>query len=66
MTEEKQNSLIIHGQYVKDLSLENPGAPQSFSVTDQPAIDISLDISTQQLEEHVFEVTTKISLSSIA
>ncbi len=64
MSEEKQNTLIIHGQYIKDLSFENPGAPQSFSITEQPSIEISLDISTGQLEESVYEVTTKITITS--
>ena len=35
-------SLSIQKIYVKDLSLENPGAPQSFQVTDAPQIEIGL------------------------
>ena len=36
--------------YVKDLSLENPGAPQSFQVGEPPAVEIGLRTRTDQLD----------------
>ena len=37
--------------YVKDLSLENPGAPQSFQLTEAPQIEIGLRTRGEQIEQ---------------
>lgn len=54
----------IISQYVKDLSVENPNAPQSFSWQDQPQIDVQFNIGARAIEGEVHEVELKITCSS--
>lgn len=57
--ETKQNPHIsVETQYLKDLSFENPGAPNSLQNIDKaPSIDLSLDLNITPLpEENYFEV----------
>jgi preprotein translocase subunit SecB len=56
----------IISQYVKDLSVENPNAPQSFQWTDQPQIDIQFNIGARAIEGDVHEVELKIVVTSRA
>ena len=39
----------IISQYVKDLSVENPSAPQSFQWQDAPQLDIQFNIGAKQI-----------------
>ncbi len=50
----------ILGQYLKDLSFENPNAPQSLSLQGQPQINIGVNVNAQQLAETDYEVTLEI------
>lgn len=54
---ESKGSFIIHGQYIKDLSFENPNAPDSLMAEEKPQINISLDVKVEQINEATFEVT---------
>ncbi|KQM22336.1 protein-export chaperone SecB [Novosphingobium sp. Leaf2] len=54
----------IISQYVKDLSVENPNAPESFSWQDQPQIDVQFNIGARAIEGEVHEVELKITCSS--
>ncbi|MGH7052685.1 MAG: protein-export chaperone SecB [Stellaceae bacterium] len=57
--------LIVNAQYVKDLSFENPRAPQSLiQPSAQPQVDINVDVSAQNLAPEVFEVTLSINVSA--
>jgi preprotein translocase subunit SecB len=44
------------GQYVKDLSFENPNAPASLRGGGQPQIDVAVDVRATPLEQNTFEV----------
>ena len=45
-------SLQIRTQYVKDLSFENPHAPQSlFAAANRPTIDVGVDLKAQKLQD---------------
>ena len=35
-------AFMIERIYTKDLSLENPGAPQSFMLTEQPHVEVGM------------------------
>lgn len=59
--EEAQVSIIV--QYVKDLSVESPSAPQVFQWQSQPKIDVQFNISVAQAADDVHEVTLKIEVS---
>lgn len=66
MSEEQQPAFSIEKIYVKDLSLEVPGAPQVFLQGEQPQVEVQLGQSAQQLQEGIFEVALKVSVSAKA
>lgn len=51
-------------QYIKDLSVENPKAPESFQWTEQPQIDVQFNIAARQINDEVHEIELKISASA--
>src|SRR5437763_12982058 len=57
-------SLRIEKIYLKDLSLENPVAPQSFTSQDTPQIEVSLRSRGEQIEESVFECVLTITVTA--
>jgi preprotein translocase subunit SecB len=50
------------GQYVKDLSFENPGAPMSMA--ERPQIDLGVDLQAKRLDPERFEVELKLRVSA--
>jgi preprotein translocase subunit SecB len=51
----------VLGQYIKDLSFENPNAPRSLNPSQtQPAINIQINVNVGQLAETDFEVSLKL------
>ena len=51
----------IMGQYLKDLSFENPNAPSSLAMQEgQPQINIAVNVNANQLGEKDYEVTLEI------
>jgi preprotein translocase subunit SecB len=58
--------LIVNAQYIKDLSFENPRAPQSLrqQQTTPPAVDINVDVKAQGLGPDLFEVVLTINASA--
>lgn len=54
----------IISQYVKDLSVENPKAPESFQWTDQPELDVQFNIGARQINAEVTEVELKVSVTA--
>src|SRR3954463_16108202 len=57
--------LTIHGQYIKDLSFENPRAPQSLIEQKQPQLTLNVNVATRQFEAKTFEVTMTIEASAV-
>jgi preprotein translocase subunit SecB len=56
-----QAQLNVLGQYIKDLSFENPNAPRSLAPTEtQPAINIQINVMVQQLAATDYEVALKL------
>lgn len=62
--EDTAPSAGIISQYVKDLSVENPNAPQSFSWQEAPQIDVQFNIGARAIEGEVHEVELKITCAS--
>ena len=54
----------IISQYVKDLSVENPHAPESFQWQDAPQVDIQFNIGARSINEEVQEVEMKIVVTA--
>ena len=61
-TNQERPHIAVNAQYIKDLSFENPSAPNSLvSLTKNPQIDLSLDLNISHLpEEDFFEVEISI------
>lgn len=57
-------SISVEGQYIKDLSFENPGAPGSFQNLSQQKVDLNVDIKVAKLAENSYEVTLVIQVNS--
>ena len=50
--------LRVMGQYIKDLSFENPGAPETLRPgAGQPNIDLSIDVQARKLDDTTYEVS---------
>ncbi|GAA0269327.1 protein-export chaperone SecB [Alteraurantiacibacter aestuarii] len=54
----------VISQYVKDLSVENPKAPESFQWNSQPEMDVQFNIAARKVNEEVSEVELKISATA--
>jgi preprotein translocase subunit SecB len=60
-TQETQPQLTVVAQYIKDLSFENPNAPQSIgNRQEQPQIGIQINVGATPLSETDIEVVIKI------
>jgi preprotein translocase subunit SecB len=51
-------------QYVKDLSVEVPNAPQVFQWQEQPRVDVQFNLMTNAASDDVHEVVIKIEVST--
>jgi preprotein translocase subunit SecB len=60
----QQPGFSIEKIYVKDASLEIPNAPQIFTDRTQPQVSIELSNVAQQIEENIFEVAIKVTVTS--
>lgn len=67
MTESTQTNtpppprFLVKGQYIRDLSFENPHAPQSLTSLDKPKLDVGVDLKAQKLQDGFYELTLHIS-----
>jgi preprotein translocase subunit SecB len=61
---ENEAQISILAQYVKDLSVENPSAPQVFQWQTQPTLDVQFNINVDKAADDVHEVTLKIEVSA--
>ena len=50
--------------YVKDLSLENPGAPASFQMTEPPQVEVGLRTRGKQINPDVYECVLTVTLTA--
>ncbi|MBS0549563.1 MAG: protein-export chaperone SecB [Proteobacteria bacterium] len=58
------NPITIHGQYIKDLSFENPRAPQSLIEQKQPQLTLNVAVNNRQFDVKTFEVALNIEASA--
>jgi preprotein translocase subunit SecB len=57
--------LFINVQYIKDLSFENPRAPQSLiQPTGQPEVAINVDVKARNLNQEAYEVVLTINVTA--
>jgi len=50
--------------YLKDLSLESPGAPQSFQLQEQPQVEVGLRTRGEQVQPDVYECVLTVTLTA--
>ena len=54
--------LIVHTQYVKDLSFENPNAPRVLMDSNaQPDVEITVNVGAQLVGENQYEVSLNLA-----
>jgi preprotein translocase subunit SecB len=54
----------IIAQYIKDLSVENPSAPQVFQWQTTPQLDVQFNINVNRVTEDVHELILRIELKA--
>ena len=54
----------VISQYIKDLSVENPNAPQCFQWNEQPQLDVQVNIASEKVSDEVHEVTLKVTCAA--
>ena len=59
-----QPAFAIERIYVKDLSLENPGSPQSFQLSEPPSVELGLRMRTEQVGENVWECVLTLTVTA--
>lgn len=57
-----QPQIGVISQYVKDLSVENPNAPDVYQWDAQPQIDVQFNIGSKPVSDEVHEVELKIDV----
>lgn len=60
----EQPQVAALAQYIKDLSVENPSAPQIFQWNEQPQLDVQFNINVNKVADEVHEVVLKIDASA--
>ena len=64
MAEEQQPSFQIEKIYVKDVSLEIPGAPQVFLEAQGPQLEIQVRNESAQFADGLFEVVVTVTVTA--
>jgi preprotein translocase subunit SecB len=59
-----QPQVTIIAQYIKDLSVENPSAPQVYQWQVQPSVDVQFNIAVNPAAEDVHEVVLKVEVTA--
>lgn len=54
----------VISQYVKDLSFENPSAPQIYQSATAPELDVQFNIGANQIGDDVHEVVLKVEVKA--
>jgi preprotein translocase subunit SecB len=66
-TAERSLTFAINMQYVKDLSFENPRAPQVFANNQNaPQVQVNVDVGARQVGENVYEITLVLNAEAKA
>ena len=61
-TEANQPQAATLAQYIKDLSVESPSAPQVFQWQDQPSVEVNFNLAVDPVNEEVREVAMKMEV----
>ena len=54
--------ILVHAQYIKDLSFENPNAPRVLMEgSTQPDVEITVNVGAQLIDKNQYEVTLNLA-----
>lgn len=56
--------LTLHGQYIKDLSFENPNSPKLPKLTDNPKIELDINSEYLDLKKDMHEINLKTKINA--
>lgn len=60
----QQPAVLIHTQYIKDMSLEIPHAPEVFrELTSAPAIDVQVQVNARHMHDNFHNVSLSYALN---
>ena len=57
--------ITMHGQYIKDLSFENPRAPQSLIEQKAPQLTLNVAVQVRQFDPRTFEVALSMEANAV-
>ena len=65
MMENKLPPIMIQNQYIKDLSMEIPHAPEIFKKMQgkNPDVHVDVNIEAKKIEDHMFDVVLAIAVN---
>ena len=64
---EPAHKIIVHAQYIKDLSFENPNAPHVLiDGPSQPDVEITVSVGAQMINENQYEVILNLAAKATA
>jgi preprotein translocase subunit SecB len=65
--EDQRPRFSLRGQYIKDLSLENPHAPESLlGGQEQPKVDLNLDLQARAVQQNLFELSMVFNIKGVS
>ena len=64
MSDALQPTFSIEKIYVKDVSLEVPGGPQTFMQQEQPQLEVQITQQSQRVNESLVEVTLVVTVTA--
>lgn len=62
--EDTSPAIGLISQYVKDLSVENPNAPESYQWAEAPEMAVDFNISARMIQPEIHEIELKINVTS--
>ena len=62
----QQPKFAIQRVYVKDISFESPGAPDTFRIQGKPSVNLDLNTKNQSLEDGLWEVVLTLTITAKA
>ena len=63
---QQQAGIHVLGQYIKDLSFENPSAPRSLRASDKaPTLDVNVNVNARPQSQTDFEIELKLDARAV-
>ena len=60
--EKTERRILVHAQYIKDLSFENPNAPHVLMKgSTQPDVEITVNVGAELIDKNQYEVTLNLA-----